>query len=245
MNEWARRSVEIGREIAARPGLDPEEKAGLKAWVKVVEFAGDGRRVILPKPAEEKAIQPDLCAATYELLSRLREPSVEERDALKGYLFFRVSAESLAQVMEAKGDYLGYVDPSEKLRSYVPPGDFVMAVNPNMLRLPGSNNSSQAEQLIMTEEYSKGSVEPLVPHAKAIMLPTTALVQMDVACQEEHNGEKFFPDFLVRALDETVGPDAASVGRDHPGHRLRVNGWDARHGGPGVWACPAVVFVRQ
>lgn len=196
-------------------------------------------------PPAETAPKPDLRAATYELLSRLREPSGEERDALKGYLFFRVSAESLAQVMEEKGNYLGYVDPSEKLRSYAPPGDFVVAVDPNMLRLPGSNNSSQAEQLRMTEAYSKDSIESILPQAKAIMLPSTALVQMDITYQEEHNGKKLFPDFRVRALEETVGPYAANVGRGHPGLGLRVSGWFAGLGYSDVWVCPAVVFVRQ
>lgn len=240
MNEW----VKGGTEIAARSDTDPKEKAEIEAWVKVMGYARDRRQAAGASANDtEKATKPDLRTATYELLSQLREPLPEEREALKGYLYFPISAKSLAQVMADDRAYFEYVYPLERLRSYTLPGDFVVAVNPQMLRLPNSNNSSQAKQLRMTGEYSKKSIEPLAPHAKAIMLPATALAQMDIAYQKGHQGEKLFLDFWVCALDEAVSPRVALVGRGHPVDRLHVDGWYADDGFPRVWALPAVVFV--
>ena len=184
---------------------------------------------------------------TFDLLSSLREPTDQERKevgARKGILL-PVKATSLGQFYSENQPYFGWVNESRSLRDYTPPLAFKVAVFPDKRYVSGSNNSSQVRQLQMTEDYSKKKIEPVFSGAKAIMLPATVLAQLDVEFQKRNNGAKLFQDFWVRALDTTVDPNVANVGRAHPDNRLNVNDWNRDVGHLHVWAFPAVVFVRK
>lgn len=186
-------------------------------------------------------------AETYSLLGSLREPTLQERATLsaKGFIFLPVSALSLLQFSEENRDYFGYITPSKDLKFYTPPGDFMVAINTQLLCLPGSNNITYAEQLTRIKEYSKLEIEPELPGARAVMLPATVLAQLDIQFQKRNDGEKLFPDFWVQALDKVFGPYAACVGRFRPGRPLSV---DYRYRDCGyelIYAMPAVVFVSE
>ena len=189
----------------------------------------------------------DLRKETFDLLAIIREPTAEERQEIekRDGVFLPVEAKSLETVYSENSEYFRYVNPSESLRSYTPPQAFEVAIFPNKLKIPRSNNKSQENQLRLTEDYSKEQIEPEFPEAKAIMLPATGLVQIDIGYQKRNNGKVLIPDFWVRALDTTVDSYVARVGRFHPDYGLGVHYWDAGHGDPHVWALPAVVFLRK
>lgn len=189
----------------------------------------------------------DLLKETLALLANLREPTQKERETLekKGAIFLPVEAKSLQQVYDKNKGFFAFLNESESLRGYTPPQAFEVAVFLNKLRIDRSNNSSQAKQLLLTEEFSQKDIEPELPDAKAIMLPATGIAQIDITYQKRNNGQVLIPDFWVRALDTTFGSGVADVGRDHPDDRLSVNDWRAVDGDPRVWALPAVVFVRK
>lgn len=203
---------------------------------------------VLPAQVQAETIETprDLRQETYELLANLREPTSKERKAFKkrGFVFLTVDAKSLGQICEEEAGYFGFINSSQGLRTYTPPQAFEIAVNPKKLRIPRSNNSSQDKQLRLTKEHSQKEIEPISAGARAVMLPATAIAQADVEYQKQ-NSEVLLPDFWVRALDTTVGPDVASVGRDRPSDRLRVSDWGRGHGLPSVWALSAVVFVKN
>lgn len=166
----------------------------------------------------EAAKPKDLVAATFELLERVGEPTLEEQEALtrKGFIFLPVAAKSLSQVYDDNQEYFGFVNSSQSLKSYAPPQTFEIALKPNALRIPKSNNCSQEKQLQMIGEYSQREIEQEIPNAKAIMLPATGYAQADIEFQKRNNGQKLFADYWVRALDTTIDPYVADVGRDLP-----------------------------
>lgn len=200
-----------------------------------------------PAESEEPSEPRDLVQETFDLLGNLREPTAEEKEILEnnGFVFFTVEAKSLEQVNQDSRQYIDYLHPSEKLRAYTSPQEFVVAIKPSELRLAESNNSSQGKQLKMITEYSQNKLEKLVPSAKAVMLPATGYAQADIEFQRTKDGQKLFPDFWARALDATVDSFVAHVGRGHPGYGLRVGGWSRAYGFHRVWAVPAVVFPRK
>lgn len=248
--------VQEARELARRVEKEvPEFRTGarlLASFVASLEEQGllptRLRETSLQKPATESTEKPrDLAQETFDLLGSLRESTDQERQILKekGFIFLTVDAKSLARVRAENEEYFWYTNPSETLQEYTPPQSFEVAINPGELRLIRSNNSSQSKQLRMIGEYSQREIATVVPGAKAIMLPATGYAQLDIKYQKENDGAKLLPDFWARALDITVVPDVADVGRRHPDVRLLVDGWDRGYGPSDVWAVPAVVFVRE
>lgn len=199
---------------------------------------------------ETEAPGVDFHQQTYELMHLVREPSVDEREALekrKGLVFLPVNAKSLAEFVSENPDHfwsdeLEYANSRAELKDYVPP---VMEVglNPTQLALPDSFLKSQAVQLEMIDNYSK-YLEVEFPDARAIMLPVTGYAQADKAYLEK-TGQVLFRTYFARALDNTSGVDAAFVGRAHPDDQLLVRGWFADRGLDHVGAVPAVVFLRK
>lgn len=248
MNEW----LNDGRKIVDKPKTSPEEKAELLAHISAIELSRQARESITraktPTQPGEAAplVAPDLRTETFNLLGSLREPTVEEQAAIKekGGIILEVEAKSLQQVYDENPGYFDYVNSSKPLREYTPPQAFKVAVFPQKLRIPKSNNSSRAEQLEQTGEYSRSEIEPDFPGARAIMLPLTGIAQLDIGFQKENDGKKLLPDFWVGALDE-VGSDVTDVGRVRPGYRLDALTWDRGRRCPSVWALSTVVFTRE
>ncbi|MBI4097106.1 MAG: hypothetical protein HY428_01700 [Candidatus Levybacteria bacterium] len=231
---------------------DPRWQTGIEL---VSDFVGSlHRRGLLPNrfPTQTTIAGPqfraeapkvDLRLATFELLSRVREPSSAEQEALRarGYTFVPVGAKSLGQVVAEHPDHFWYVNNSKRLGDYTPPA-MVVALRPK-LALPNGFDKSQADQLALIEAHSR-DLETEFPDAKAVMLPAVAYVQADIAYVEQ-TGQPLFRDFYVRALDQTDGSGVAGVGRLHPSRRLVVRGWRAHGGDPNVGAVPAVVFLQK
>ncbi len=189
----------------------------------------------------------DLRLETYELLKSVREPSAEEKEALKSRLIFLpVRRLSYAQVVAEDEKYyldgeLNWANARPAMRDYALPVAVEMGFRLKEPALKGSFDKSQAYQLKMIEESSQ-TLQAEFPNARAIMLPVTGYAQADKALKA-NTGQVLIKDFFARGLDVLSEVRAAVAGRGGPGKRFRVDGWDARLGYPNVGALPAVVFV--
>lgn len=199
-------------------------------------------------PTREKAPTIDLRQQTYDLLSQVREPSVDEKEALKGkgIVFLPIAVKSYAQVVdEDPGHFLEreltIAMSRQSLRDYMPPVAMSFGLNPETLALPDSFNKSQADQLQMIDDYSQ-TLQAEFPDARAVMLPVTAYVQADRA-HKETTGEVLFSSYFARALDMVSEVEVAFVGRFDPSHGLLAFYCNAHDGAPILGAVPAVVFV--
>lgn len=219
---------------------------------------GHGNDISLPgadlqSPKSETTPKIDLRQRTYDLLTKVRQPSEEEKDILGkvGYVFLPIEAKTLAQIVSEDPNYFweGELDyiinglSKPDLREYTPP---VMEVgfNPSQLFVPDSFGKSQSKQLEMTDQYSQNTVETEFSDARVLMLPATITAQADRAYFKK-TGKVLFINRFARALDQTSGVDAALVGRFDPGGRLGVGGWHAGGGYGDVGAPLAVVFLEN
>lgn len=204
-----------------------------------------------PELASEKGgtgSKVDSRRRTYELLSRVREPSPKEIKDLKakGFIPFSIEAKSYFRVVARDSDYflegeLQYASERTALRDFTPPV-MEVALNPGQLALPYSFRKSRAAQLEMIQRYSQDEIEKEFPDAKAIMLPVTAYAQADRAYKQTA-GEVLFKTCFARGLDN-LRSRAAFVGRNRPNERLSVFDSYAGHGGGDVGSVPAVVFLN-
>lgn len=193
----------------------------------------------------ERASGVDLIQNTQKLLSRVREPSSEEREVLR-FIFLPTQAKSLSVVVdENPGHFSNYVrdfvNSEPYLRDYIPP-EMMVGIRPRELVIPGSFGKSQAEQLMMIKKRSK-ALQGKSPDARMLMLPTSTYAQLDILFQEI-TGKKLFwvGDFFVRCLDQTRF-GTADIGRLTPDGPLYVGDWDPRYGIPNsLCAIAAVVF---
>lgn len=206
----------------------------------------------LEKPITgEKTPTIDLRKQTYELLRLVREPSVDEKEALKGrgIKFLHVASRSYAQVVAEDPEYfwdkeLEYANARPELRDYALPVAVEVGLrHPSELALPGSFDKSRKTQLQMIEEYSQ-KLQLQFPNIRAIMLPSTGYAQADRAYQAE-TGEVLFRNYFARALDNLSGGFAVLAGRNGRSRRFHVVGWDADRGIGNIGAVPAVVFLRK
>ena len=227
---------------------DYHERMGDRARAALYRALTAGKRVTSPQ--ESSPPKPDLRRATYDLLPRLRESSDAEKLALmrRGLISLPVLPKTLLQVIDEDPEYflegvVGYVGSRPQLRDFVPPAVSI-AVNPLDLGLRGSSPRSQASQLAMINEYSIAEIEPIFPGARAIMLPTSAYVQLDIAYRQQ-TGRPLLRDCFARALDQTSGSDVAYVGRSRSGDRLSVGGLLAVGENAYVRAVSGVVFVGE
>ena len=195
----------------------------------------------------------DLRRNTYKLLSRVREPSTEERKSLeeKGFSFFSIEEKTLTQVVVEHPDLflkceLEYLNGLYSPNLRYAPVAMEVAFNTNQLYIPGSFDQTQQKQLEMTEEYSKANLEKEFSDAKALMFPATVVVQADVACKEKI-GEALFGKGFVRVLDRTADSRVVSIGRGRPEHQhyFDTSAADNSDGKVGVGVPLAVVFIRN
>jgi hypothetical protein len=202
-----------------------------------------------PQATERQSPRVDLRSQTYELLSQVREPSSEEKEALQkiGIKFFHVASKSYAQVVAENPAYfwdkeLEYANARPELKDYALPMAVEVGLRrPSELALLGSFGKSRETQLEMINAYSQ-ELQLQFPNIRAIMLPSTGYAQADEAYKAE-TGEVLFRNYFARALDNLSGVDSAHAGRDDPSYRFFVGGWDRGSGLGSVGAVPAVVFV--
>lgn len=198
---------------------------------------------------EKQSPKVDLRQQTYDLLHLVREPSVDEKEALeeRGIKFLHVASKSYAKVVaEDPARFwdreLEYANARPELRDYALPVAATVGLRrPSELALPESFDKSRETQLKMIEEYSQ-ELQVQFPKIRAIMLPSTGYAQADKAYKAE-TGEVLFRNFFARALDNLSEVHAADAGRFVPSSRFHVNEWFADHGHARVGAVPAVVFV--
>lgn len=198
---------------------------------------------------EKQSPKVDLRQQTYDLLHLVREPSTDEKKALKeiGIKFLHVASKSYAQVVAEDPAHfwdreLEYANARPELRDYALPVAVTVGLRrPSELALPESFNKSRETQLKMIEEYSQ-ELQVQFPNIRAIMLPSTGYAQADKAYKAE-TGEVLFRNYFARALDNLSGVSAAFAGRLAPSYQFYVSEWDADHGSGYVGAVPAVVFV--
>lgn len=207
---------------------------------------GDGVGKYLAK--EPKAPSVDLREQTYHLLSQVREPSTDEKEALKGrgIVFLPVASKSYAQVVSEDPAWfwdkeLKYANARAELRDYVLPVAVEIGLRlPSKLSLPNSYTKSRKTHLEMIDAYSQ-ELQAEFPDARAIMLPSTGYAQADRAYKAVWGSELFWDEFTF-ALDNLYGVFEAAAGRHVPSDKFRVGGW-FRRGHPLVGAVPAVVFI--
>ena len=218
---------------------------------KDIDFPGTTGKA--QEVAPERALPDRLqrIQATFELLTKVREPLPSEREALlaKGFVFLSIEAKSLSVIVAENPDYFwigesDFIKARFQLRDYTPPA-MVVGMNPTQLAIEDSFNESQARQLELIEKYSAQHIEPDSPGAKAIMLPASIYAQADIAYAGERDGEKLFKNFYARALDQSLGQYVTFIGRDEPNYRLDVRSWLADDGRSVVRAVPAVVFLQK
>lgn len=199
-------------------------------------------------PEETQASKVDLRQQTYEILGLARESSDDEKTLLErmGFVSLLILAKTVPQIAaeypEVFWHRLGYIDGMPQLRDYRPPV-MNIALNPQELALPGSFSKGRITQLMMIGVYSRTEIEPIIPGARAIMLPASAYIQADIEYFKK-TGQLLFRNCSARALDDTSAEDAAYVGRYRPGDRLYVDGFKAGDGGGGMGAVPAIIFLR-
>jgi len=205
------------------------------------------------KPQTESQVEQlpdvDLRQQTYEMLSLIRKPSVEETEALKdrGIVFLPADTKTYAQVVASNPahfwkDELEYANGKPALRDFALPVSTEIGLNPARLAIPGSFGKSMKDQLEMIEAGSQ-ELQQELPDARLVMLPVTAYAQADHAYKET-TGEVLFKYYFARCLDMLSGVIAAGAGRDDPSGQFSVGGWLADDGTGYVGAVPAVVFVR-
>lgn len=141
---------------------------------------------------------------------------------------------------------LGYVNDSKSMRATVPPA-MEVAINPNQVRIEGSNNLPTDDQKDMIAQYEVKIKQQLPEDIRnlisIIMADPSTDSQLEDAYMDE-TGNLLFPNFFARTDVETVSGYVARVGRDGPADPRNVVGWRRVHGAAYVFAVPVVVLPR-
>lgn len=235
-----------------------EQAPGFEKGLQIVDglVASLQRRGLLPKAVDflkvkrETAPKVDLRKQTYDLLTRVIEPSDEEQEALRvkrGLVFLPMTSQSYAQVVAEDPNHfwdkeLEYANAIPELRDYTPPIAVEVGLNVAELALPDSFDKPRIVALQMIEEYSQ-KLEADFPGFKAIMLPVTGYARADRAYAERNADQVLFKKYFAWGLDNISGVLAASAGRLGPDLRFGVDDWDAAHGDSRVGAVPAIVKI--
>lgn len=181
-----------------------------------------------------------------EVYTLTREALVKE-----GFTFVAdIKPVSVCQLAANEGTtpFFDYINPSEKMRSNVPP-QIEVAIDPSNFRIEGSNYKSADDQIkkIQEQEISlKGKLSKDVRGFISMIRPRHAsiLAQLDFEHQKQ-TGKKLFTNWFGRTDDQTVPGVVAHVGRDYQTEKLLVCGWSRSHGYPYVFAVSAVVLPRK
>lgn len=203
-----------------------------------------------PVAKEAQTPRPDLRQQTYELLSRVVEPTDKEKRELRekrGLVFLPMTRQSYAQLVAGDKKHfwdreLEYANARPALRDFVPPVAVEVGLIEAQLALPGSFRKPRLSALQMIEDYSQELLAEF-PGFRAIMLPVTGYASADQEYSKRNPGQVLFKNFFAWGLDDLPGSVAANGGRDHPDNRFYVNDWYADDGSGGVGAVPAVVKI--
>ncbi len=202
---------------------------------------------------ERKAVVPEknLRQESYDLLYRVRKPSIEEQIefASRGFIFLRIEPKTLPEVIQEdpsyfRRDQLNYVNAIPSLRDFALPNSMLVAIDPTRVFVMGSFDEDRPLQLVMTQNHSRGLIEAINPYARSVMLPASGLSQLDKACKAKTGNELLMRQF-GRVLDNTSDDYPVSIGRDRPGNPLRVVWRHSADGIPRAGAVSAVVFIQK
>ena len=187
----------------------------------------------------------DVPLPTVEVRGETKRFSPEVRKALEkeGYLIYTLTGQSIKSLREAGRKFSstwhkGYPD-FEALTSRLSE----VAIDPNKLFLPDSNNKTLVEQEKMVEEFSQKlskkveGVEAIIGEAPDYV--ELAFVHLD-ATGEYLFGKKYNFDY-ARTKTQAGGPCVVRVGYFRPDYGLYVSFWDRVHGYGNVWAASLVV----
>lgn len=193
------------------------------------------------------AVQPELSEErrrTHQLLSLVREPTGEEKAALEkiGLTLFEIYPKSLECLGRENKDHFDHINSSESLRTYTPPSFFV-AINPIEPFVLASFKKPQTEQLVMVGNRSS-ELQKKIPDVREVLLPASALVQLDMACFKE-KGHRLFKDSFALASDKVSDSSSVVVGRFRPESRLLVSVWNVQWDYEDVGVLRAVVFISK
>lgn len=190
---------------------------------------------------------------TYDLLSIVRPPTDEERAELiraqrrfqqfGNVRFFRVETKSVAELIAERPEYFGHVTSDHNLRSYVPPAMEFASLD----GLNGARAEKPEIQFKFVAARSARLQQLGLPEARAVILPSAALVQRDIQIAQRTG--RVGADYR-RALEELPNSrvyGAAAVGRRDINDRLDVFDANSTLGANpegGLWASPVVIFIR-
>lgn len=190
-----------------------------------------------------------------EVLSILRPPTDEELSGLKGlgYTPFTILAQSLGEIVAqdrneeffATGQ-MSHLDEHKSIRDYVPSVGFLVGVrtDPEHIFIQDSDDKSQEDQARMTDSFSKREIEPVLPNALAIMLPTTGYVQVDRAffMRAETRGTKLFKNFRARGSEKFRSGGSFASGRFSENQKFMAHSYESK-GYSSIVAVAGIVFI--
>ena len=143
---------------------------------------------------------------------------------------------------------LGYVNDSKIMRAVFPP-EMEVFINPNAVRIEGSNGLStdQQKRKIMEEEarFKAKLPKAVRPFVSLLMVDPSTMSQVEDRYMDENNGALLFPDFFGRTDVQTVQDLVAYVGRYDPNCQRSVHEWYRGNGYGHVFAVPVGVLPRK
>lgn len=180
-----------------------------------------------------------------ETLVAVQRFSQEARETLEKqeYVIYELTGQSIKSLREAgrpfwstwHKDYPDFEQLASR-RSEV-------AINPNELFLPDSNNKTLAQQEKIVRDFSK-KLTRKVKGVEGIVGEAPDYVESVFAHLDATGVRLFGKDYdfrYTRTKTPTVGSDVASVGDFAADDGLNVNNWNRDNGNSNVWVSPLVV----
>lgn len=194
---------------------------------------------LVQAPIEVPVVSKELYTLTREALTK------------EGFTFTAdIKPVSIGQLAadEETTPFFDYINPSEKMRSNIPP-QIEVAIDPNNFRIEDSIYMSTDDQIKKIQEKEtalKGKLPKELRDLISMRMPkhTSILARLDFEHQKQ-TGKVLFTNWFGRTDDQTVPGLVAHVGRDDPTDKLLVCGWSRGHGYRYVFAVSVVVLPRK
>lgn len=142
---------------------------------------------------------------------------------------------------------LGYVNDSKTMRATLPP-EMEVFINPNAVRIEGSNNLSTDRQKIKIAEvearFKDHLPERVRPFVSFHMVDPSTYSQLEDAWMDAGRG-LLLPDYFARTDVRNVEGGVARVGRHDPSDQRDVDDWNRVHGDRFVFAVPVGVLPQK
>ncbi|HUQ85582.1 MAG TPA: hypothetical protein VM077_04615 [Candidatus Limnocylindrales bacterium] len=189
----------------------------------------------------------DRARATYMLLEGVRTPTNEDMEALRGARVFDIEPVSLGRLVEDHPEHFkrGQMDILDgrrrsELKNYVPPA-MAVVMRFDVLDHPrGQGEQGFLKVLNAVDDYSESEIKPRNADAQAVLLPASALAQIDISLAAE--GKALFSSHCTSVLDNY---GAMRIGRGGPAGRLVVGDWVDGLAGVHVRITPGIVFPKN